>query len=212
MTENCSHPAEENPQEEHELRHHYDKMTQFYSACVTAWYSTSFELDKSILTLSAAGIGLLIGLVSSKGVSSIESLLMYLLALLFFTVSLLVVLLILKLNRNHISDIIQEKANESKNLANFDTIAVGSFALGVLFSVLLGIVFCVNSYEERQNEMTNKTQRFPVGDSINGMGNLNVSNRNERSVSGAGALKPQQPPQTPPSAPNNTSTGNNGKK
>lgn len=38
------------------------KELEFYKAGISAWYTTAFERDKSLLTLSAGGIGLLMTL------------------------------------------------------------------------------------------------------------------------------------------------------
>ena len=62
------------------------KRVEFYSAGLTAWYNTRLEHDKSLLTLSAGGIGLLMTLMTTVGVSSAESLVLYICALVAFSV------------------------------------------------------------------------------------------------------------------------------
>ena len=57
------------------------KRVEFYSAGLAAWYATRLEHDKSLLTLSAGGIGLLMTLMTTVGVSSAESLVLYVCAL-----------------------------------------------------------------------------------------------------------------------------------
>ena len=46
------------------------KKIEFYAASVAAWYESSLEHDKSLLTLSAGGIGLLITLLTTVGLGS----------------------------------------------------------------------------------------------------------------------------------------------
>lgn len=48
------------------------KTVEYYSAAVTAWFNTALEHDKSILTLAAGGIGLLITLLTTVGLSTAE--------------------------------------------------------------------------------------------------------------------------------------------
>lgn len=56
-----------------EERNTQEKDIQFYAASVTAWFNTRLEHDKSLLALSAGGIGLLVTLLTTVGVKSIES-------------------------------------------------------------------------------------------------------------------------------------------
>ncbi|MFT0635166.1 hypothetical protein ACMFY5_24075, partial [Pseudomonas sihuiensis] len=60
------------------------KEVEFYSANLNAWFNTRFEHDKSLLTLSAGGVGLLITLISTVGVRSIETLILYIFSLFCF--------------------------------------------------------------------------------------------------------------------------------
>jgi len=60
------------------------KDVAFYSAAVTAWFATALELDKSILTLAAGGVGLHVTLLTTVGVRSAEGLVLYISALASF--------------------------------------------------------------------------------------------------------------------------------
>ncbi len=64
------------------------KEVAFYTAGVTAWYNTSLEHDKSLFTLSAGGIGLLITLIRTVGVPSAETLILYIAAMISFLICL----------------------------------------------------------------------------------------------------------------------------
>jgi len=67
----------------------HQKHVEFYSAGLTAWYTTRLEHDKGLLTLSAGGIGLLMTLMTTVGVSSAESLVLHVSALVTFLVCLI---------------------------------------------------------------------------------------------------------------------------
>ena len=47
------------------------KQIEYYASCVNAWFNTKLERDRSLLTLSAGGIGLLITLLTTVGLSSV---------------------------------------------------------------------------------------------------------------------------------------------
>ena len=85
------------------------KEVEFYAANVEAWFNTRIEHDKSLLTLSAGGIGLLITLLTTVGASSIQILLLYGFAILFFLVCIISVLIIFKRNSDHLVNVVQGK-------------------------------------------------------------------------------------------------------
>ena len=125
-----------------------------YSAGANAWYNTSLEHDKSILTLSTLGIGLLITLITSFGVESAEALTLNLLAILSFMISIAAVLIIFKKNGsylNHHLDALERPTENSAPVNNsmlsiLDNIVITTFAMGMIFSSILGISAAVNSY------------------------------------------------------------------
>jgi hypothetical protein len=186
-TESCSNA-------EHELKLFYDKQGHYYAACVNAFYNTSFEHDRSILTLSTAGIAFITGLISTKGVANTYALVISLLAIIFFTCSLIFVLAIFKVNRNYITEIIQDK-NPSPSLGILDNLALGCFGLGIIFTVIMGIAFSIDAYQEG-NKMSERKNVF-ANDSAIGAHALKPSNIVEKSVTGAVALKPQAPASAP---------------
>jgi hypothetical protein len=113
------------------------KQVEWYAANLEAWFATRLERDKSLLTLSAGGIGLLITLVSTVGIQSLESLILFVLALLAFIACLASVLWIFQRNSSHIHDVVNNpKATNDSVLAGLDTAAVSTFLAGVVFSAI----------------------------------------------------------------------------
>src|SRR4051812_12163082 len=53
------------------------KQVAFYGAVVTAWVETAMEKDKTLLSLSTGGIGLLVTLLTTVGPSSNDELWWY---------------------------------------------------------------------------------------------------------------------------------------
>lgn len=172
------------------------KEVAFYTAGVAAWYNTSLEHDKSLFTLSAGGIGLLITLIRTVGVGSAEILVLYLIAMLSFLICLLTVLVIFKKNRTHIEQVFQGRQDNDPNLAVFDNVAIWSFGIAVLFSAVIGISSAISSYTIKVSQMANEeskktTHGTPTFDSVNGISNLSPNNLMKKSFNGVGALQPQ---------------------
>ena len=183
----------------------FQKEIEFYSAAVTGWLHTRLEHDKSLLTLSAGGIGLLMTLLTTVGVTSKQELAFYLLAMFSFLICLGSVLAIFKNNSSHIEDAIRGGAIHSTLLGKLDNIAITAFMLGVAFTFIIGILAACNSYlVTKENNMANVSKksaeitanRVFVGDSVNGLANLKPSGSMERSFNGMSNLKPSSQSQS----------------
>jgi len=181
------------------------KAVEYYAAQVNAWFNTKFEHDKSLLTLSAGGIGLLITLLSTTGVKSVESLILYVLALLAFIVCLGTLLWIFRRNASHLEDVAQGKASSDPVLMLLDNIAISSFLLGVVFSSIVGISTAVNSYQEKEHKMaedkTNTTQQTALRESVNGVNNMAPTGVAKLSVEGISRMSPANSAPTPATTP-----------
>lgn len=159
-----------------------DEFTQqkeiaFYAANVDAWFATALEHDKSVLALSTAGIGLLLTLLTTVGVSSVCALVMYILALTCFVVALVTVLFVFHRNRSYIEEVVAGNASKNDSLlSHADTTALAAFGLGVAFAAIIGITTAVQSYTTKELSMSNESKpthssvRF--NDSFNGAANL----------------------------------------
>ena len=163
------------------------KEVEFYAAGVTAWYNTRLEHDKSLLALSSGGIGLLITLLTTIGVSSATGLVLHLLAIFSFLVCLVAILFIFLKNSSHIEDVLKTDAQQfDPLLAKLDKIAFVAFALGILFSSVIGVSAAINSYSSKEKTMTNenKQQTGLANDSVNGVSNLKPAQDLNKSFNG----------------------------
>lgn len=208
---------------------HQKKEVEYYASVIDAWFSTSLERDKSLLTLSAGGIGLLITLLTTVGLSSAEALVLYVGAIASFVVALIAVLRIFHHNRRHLEEIISGKAaNNDPLLAKLDLTAFWAFVAGVIFTAVIGIAAAIHSFTSKEqimaNEISNKTQATLAKDSFNGVSNLNPATSLNESFNNIGALQPKaiaNSPSTtsgtspaiptPPNAGNTQNQGSNGK-
>lgn len=182
------------------------KRVEYYAAIVNAWFNTSLEHDKSLLTLSAGGIGLLLTLLTTVGLSSTEALVLYIGAIASFVVALVAILVVFRRNRTHIEVILSGKSTSNDPLlTKLDTTALWAFGIGVLFTAIIGIAAAVHSYTTKEktmaNEPTKKTEPVPLRESFNGAGNLQPPTAPALntilpapSFNGAADLQPAAPP------------------
>ena len=170
------------------------KAVAYYGAAVTAWFTTSLEYDKSLLTLSAAGIGLHLTLLTTVGLKSAESLVLYIGAILCFAAALVTVLRVFRLNQKHIEDIVASKVTGmDPSLARLDLFVIVSFGVGVVLTAIVGISAAIYSYSEKDKPMTEKqqpTHGVPTFDSVNGAARLQPTTSIEKSFNGAASLQP----------------------
>lgn len=122
-----------------------DKEVQFYSSAVSAWFETRLEHDKSLLTLSAGGIGLLVTLLSAVGGHQVWVIILYVLALLSFLICLGTVLWIFKANATYLEKILNTNEKPRDDcLGMLDIVAIVSFAIGAVLSSVIGVITAVH--------------------------------------------------------------------
>lgn len=173
------------------------KKIEFYSASITSWFNTRLELDKSLLTLSAGGIGLLVTVFSSAGVKSIEGFVLYALALVSFLICTLTVLWIFRANATHLEQINSNAQQTNQELLKkLDLIAIISFGMAVLLSSSIGITLVLRSLNNTEVDMANEIKRGIVMpshamDSFQGVANMRTPNMIQNSFGGATAMQPQ---------------------
>lgn len=172
------------------------KRVAYYSAAVGAWFTTSLEHDRGLLTLSAAGIGLHLTLLTTVGLTSSEALVLYIGAILSFTASLLAILRIFRANQKHIEDIIASRVSGTDPaLGRLDLFAIVSFGTGVVLTAVVGIGAAVHSHSEKEKSMAGKQQSqgvVPLRESVNGASGLQPPAHVEKSFNGAASIQPAQ--------------------
>lgn len=130
---------ESNDQKQERLRKELEgKNVQHYMALATAWINTKTELDKTIITLSAGAIGLLITVLTAKGIVEYWHIVLYLIAFIGYLTAVFTSLLIYQKNSKLIE---AELRNEEHNirLERFDKVALWSFIIGTVAFVLIGL-------------------------------------------------------------------------
>lgn len=225
-------PAEKGGESVHQLAEEdrelvRSKLIEFHGASYAGWFNTALERDKSILTLSAGGIGLLVTLATTKGLTSVPEVILYVTALVSFLASLTLILIIFNVNKKAIeSTLSNQPEKDDKSLRILDRAALLTFGLGVLFSVVIGISAGIDSLIEKKSkellelaarqerlkeqEMANDNQkRQDLNESFSNLKNLKPGDTLKKSFEGLPNLKPSQgssqtskPPQPAASSPN----------
>ena len=121
------------------------KDVAYFSALVTAWIETKMERDKTIVTLSAGAIGLLVTLLTTVGVKTPWMLLLYTGAVGGFAVAAGYSIVIFDSNSVHIEEVIKGGTEDNKTLRRLDKRTLTFFTLGVIFTVLIGVTAAVTS-------------------------------------------------------------------
>jgi hypothetical protein len=179
-----------------------EKEQAFYAASVEAWYLTRLEHDKSLLILSSGGIGLLITLITTKGVDSIVLLALNVAALIFFVVCIISILFIFSGNSTYIVNIIKENKKHDPRLRVLDNVAKYSFIIAIILSLLIGISTAANSLKHEEVFMSKETKNDNASKLFKGSFNdadklkPATSELLKKSFDGAGDLRPAPPTNT----------------
>lgn len=183
-------------------------LVEFKSQSYASFYNTSMEKDKSILTLSVAGIGFLVTLLNfSKTIDYIDFSL-FIIAAISFLVSIYCVVTLFGKNADYIIDLTQDRDITLKEykLRQLDKWAIRSFYLAIIVSIILGVSTSTSLIKQEERVMSDKetidkvidSGAKPANESFQGAVDLG------KSLSGASNLSPQANSQA------NTSSSNNG--
>lgn len=197
--------------EEHEkrkIRELEGKNVAHYSVLLQAWIQTKMERDKTLVTLSAAGIGLLVTILTTTGVLKEWEILLYLGAFIGFLVTIWTSIKIYELNSQHIENELRQDSAKLIELEKYDRRSIRFFIFGAICACFIGIVAASNQFfiiKEDEMAKTKETAARPKGDlvekSLNGLQGL----RPEATQSGADNTQSQQ---TGNSSGSDSSSGN----
>ena len=120
------------------------KDIEYYSQCVNAWFTTCFEYDKSILTLSFAVLGFFITFFEGKIETTLEFCL-YLTVIILLLITIGSTLFIFKENKKRLEIITTEGTEKTGFLEKLDFIATTSFCIATILILIMGISDTANS-------------------------------------------------------------------
>ena len=153
-------PETPEQEEKRKLSELEGKNIAHYSVLLSAWINAKMESDKSLMTLSSAGIGLLITILSTVGIKNHLDIYLFGGAFVGFLIAIFSLLKIYGLNSTYIENNIRGKSSDHLGLKQHDKITRWGFSVGFIFSILIGISSAVGSIsqlEERKMAENNNT-------------------------------------------------------
>jgi len=186
--------------EKRHLRELEGKNVQHYTVLLSAWIQTRMERDKTLVALSAGGIGLLVTILTAVGLPSLWMILLYLGAFSGFFVTIWTSIKIYQLNSEKLEHELRgydSPTYKSIDLEPYDRRSFLGFALGALFAIAIGVSSAILAYlGAEEPHVSRKTQEMKPQE---------VPER--RSLDGIEKLRPQAPqPVQPTTPPEPTST------
>lgn len=187
------------------------KEVAFYAAATDAWTTTRMEFDKTLVTLSAGGLGLFLTLLTTIGVRSALEATFYVLGTVGFSVAIVFGLLVFQRNAAFLEQIVNETATEKGDpkLRFYDKTLKIAFGCGAIFALLAGGSAAIDRYREsivpkhsnepmNENKKTNRGEKTPptttdpLRKSLDGMQNVKPgrNSMDTGSVDGLQRLKP----------------------
>lgn len=176
-----------------------DKEVEFYAANLNAWLNTRFEYDKSLLSLSAGGIGILITFLSNSAAKSIYGLIFYFFAITSFMICLGALLWVFRRNAKHLEDVVKNINTSDSLLKCLDNIALISFIVGVISASFIGFSTVVTTYYEKEQEKMTKPQESSVKPTTQS------ADSGKFSIDGVANMRPK-PPEPTSQLPSQSST------
>ncbi|EGR1308167.1 hypothetical protein SNE94_003399 [Vibrio cholerae] len=133
---------------------------EFQSQSYASFYNTTLEKDKSILTLSVAGIGFLLTLIQFTKSISYYELSFFLIAAASYLVAIYSVISIFGKNSTFIIELVNKRDVSVKQyqLDMLDKTAIRSFYLAILMTVLLGASASQSKFKIGENAMSDNNQ------------------------------------------------------
>lgn len=178
-------------------------LVEYKSQSYASFYNTTMEKDKSILTLSVAGIGFLITVIQLFKTINYLQLTLVAISAFFYLVSIICIIRIFSKNAPYIVGIVNDDDVSSlgHKLKTLDSTAIKSFFIGIILSIILGGTTITSKLEARDmsddKNTTNKVSTI-FTDTESRSGSDQLSNTNEsyalaaqiKSALGASAMNP----------------------
>lgn len=175
-----------------------NKEHELYKASLSAFFKNEADNDKLILGLSVTAIGFFISLLEGYSDISYPMLIFFIIAVLAFFITAVLILCIFYLNKKQLLKIIDGtgKADECSILEKLDIIKYITFFIAVIASIVLALLILINN--NRGISMAGKTNTSGKNtiqqDGVSGLVGANQS-KEERGISGV--VKANQPKPQP---------------
>lgn len=121
-----------------EGRFEQEQKLRYYSALVSSWTATKMEADKTIVAISAGGIGLLVALLRSTAALTPAAFVLYVVAIFAFLLAILGAVLVFARNAKFVVKVIRGAEESDPLLGALDWLVRIAFLLALLASSALG--------------------------------------------------------------------------
>lgn len=155
------------------------KYIEYYSQAYASFYNTTLEKDKSILTLSVAGLGFLITFANLNVKLGCVAYAAFILAALAYLYSIYNIITIFGENAKYIIEITTDSGKEGgieTQLKKYDKRAINSFYIGIILSLALGVITSFQSQLKEENIVAEENTDFKnlkvIGESYGGVSML----------------------------------------
>lgn len=144
------------------------KKSAYYSATYDAFMATIIEADKSILTVSAGGVGLLVTLLTAFQVKSIWHIIIYLIALIFFVISIVASIFIFKRNKVVLMSMLMDNEQKDSVLAFLDYLNISCCIMGILLTIYIGLSTGIQKLQTKPDASADKNVKTVQITTLNG--------------------------------------------
>lgn len=137
--------------EKRHLRELEGKNIAHYSVLLGAWIETRMERDKTLVTLSAAAIALLVIILTTVGARHIWEIPLFATAVLAFLVTIWISLTIYQLNSQHLEAAIKGSSTRDPRLEKYDKLSGRAFMVGATTALLIGISSATSQFMSEES-------------------------------------------------------------
>ncbi|WP_420209206.1 hypothetical protein [Candidatus Electronema sp. JC] len=148
------------------------KEVEFYASTVNAWYLTKLEKDRTLITLSAGAIGLLVTLTATAGTANLFVLMSSMMAIICFIICAISVVIIFNRNADYLEKVKNSTDTEDTVLSYLDKAAYCSFIVGIILSFVVGMSAGIDKYSQLNRRMDMAKSKELPGNSFNGASRL----------------------------------------
>lgn len=170
---------------------------QWRSTMLDAWYQTRMEKDRTLLTLSAGGVAVLVTLLTTVGVAWWWTGILYAVAVIAFIVAIHAAICIFHYNADHIMEAAEDaaKAHESPlrtKLQRLDKRLERAFWIGVAFSIAVGVASATHSFHMERSMADKRNTETTIREVVPETGPGRAGSE-QRSADGITSFAPKRP-------------------
>jgi hypothetical protein len=184
------------------LRELEGKNIAHYSVLLQTWIHTRMERDRTVVTLAAAGVGLLVTILTTVGVQARWMIVLYATAFVGFLLTICLSIVIYQKNSVFIEWELrggEGSGGKPVNLKPYDRLSLSGFVVGAAFLAVTGLCSAWITYQLKEEKPVSKSVERPKPQepqekkSLDGLQNVRPQPAPSREPSPQPASPPNQP-------------------